>query len=92
MNSKNKGRDVEDRALDVHEVRLVADLRIMHSKVDELHQIVMNLQRRHDSEDVINYADQRVLVDDIQRVDEIYLWFVGLKEEAQRRKNAKRKA
>jgi len=69
------------RWLDVDEVRLVSDLRIMHSKVDELYQIVANLKRRHGRSDVHRYADQPVLNEDIARVDEIYLWFVSLKEE-----------
>ena len=92
MKSRNKGLEVEARALDIEEIRLVADLRIMHAKVDELYQIVMNLQRRHDMADIQNYADQPVLAEDIQHADEIYLWFVGLKEEAQRRIAKKRKA
>jgi hypothetical protein len=58
----------------------------MHSKVDELHQIVQDLKRRHSEESVINYADQAVLAENIDRVDEIYLWFISLKE--QRRKRA----
>jgi len=73
-------------SLDIEEVRLVSDLRIMHSKVDELHQIVHNLKRRHNKDSVFNYADHTVLSEDIDRVDEIYLWFVALKE--QRRKRA----
>jgi hypothetical protein len=78
--------NVQDRWLDIQEVRLVSDLRIMHSKVDELDQIVRNLKRRHNEESVIAYADHEVLAEDIDRVDEIYLWFVSLKE--QRRKRA----
>jgi hypothetical protein len=91
MNSKNKGRDVENRALDIDEIRLVSDLRIMHSKVDELFHVVENLKRRHDFTDIVSYADQDVLTDDIDRVDKIYLWYVRLKEEAQRQ-TRKRKA
>jgi hypothetical protein len=30
----------------------------------------------------VRYADQPVLTDDIQKIDEIYLWFVKLKEES----------
>jgi len=79
-------KNVQDRWLDIEEVRLVSDLRIMHAKVDELHQIVQNLKRRHNEGSVVNYADQAVLAEDIDRVDKIYLWFVSLKE--QRRKSA----
>jgi hypothetical protein len=73
------------RALTVDEIRVVADLRIMHSKVDELYQVCKILQQRHHEGDVINYADKRVLPEDIRKVDELYLWFVKLREEAERR-------
>jgi len=80
---KNKRNDqpLRDRWLDVDEVRLVSDLRIMHSKVDELYHMVANLKRRHPITDIRKYADQPVLNEDITRVDEIYLWFVSLKEQ-----------
>ena len=84
MKSKFKDIPVEGRALDIEEVRIVADLRIMHAKVDELHQIVQNLKRRHSQADIHKYADQPVLSEDIARVDELYLWFLSLKEESQR--------
>ena len=85
MKSKFKDIPVEGRALDIEEVRIVADLRIMHAKVDELHQIVENLKRRHSQADIHKYADQPVLGEDIARVDELYLWFLSLKEEGSRR-------
>jgi hypothetical protein len=85
MKSKFKDIPVEGRALDIEEVRIVSDLRIMHSKVDELHQIVQNLKRRHSQADIHKYADQPVLSEDIARVDELYLWFLSLKEESTRR-------
>lgn len=85
MKSKFKDIPIEGRALDIDEVRIVADLRIMHSKVDELHQIVQNLKRRHSQADIHKYADQPVLSEDIARVDELYLWFLSLKEEGARR-------
>jgi hypothetical protein len=79
--------DVSERWLDVNEVRLIADLRIMHSKVDELYQVVTNLKRRHDDDAIHKYADQPVLSEDIDRVDELYMWFLRLKE--QKRRNVK---
>ena len=79
--SEHTERPTPDRWLDIDEVRLVSDLRIMHSKVDELYQIVANLKRRHSGSDIHKYADQPVLNEDIARVDEIYLWFVSLKEQ-----------
>jgi hypothetical protein len=75
----------DGRPLDIDEIRLVSDLRIMHSKVDELYQIVSNLKRRHNEADVRRYADEPILEEDISRVDQIYLWFVSLKEEGLRR-------
>lgn len=71
--------------LDIDEIRVVADLRIMHSKVDELFQIVANLKRRHNESDIRRYADEPILEEDISRVDQIYLWFVSLKEAGLRR-------
>ena len=82
MNPKRTPQALEDHALTIEEVRLVSDLRIMHAKVDELHQIVSALKHRHDEPAIVKYADQPVLTDDIHRVDEIYLWFVRLKEES----------
>jgi hypothetical protein len=82
MNPKRSSHPVEDRWLTIDEVRTVSDLRIMHSKVDELYQIVNALKLRYDEAATIKYADQPVLTEDIRKVDEIYLWFVRLKEEA----------
>jgi hypothetical protein len=73
--------------LNIEEVRLVSDLRIMHSQVDELHQIVDNLKRRHSHKDIFHYAGAEVLADNIRRVDETYLWFVNLKEETERQRD-----
>ncbi|HZQ91300.1 MAG TPA: hypothetical protein VFA60_05870 [Terriglobales bacterium] len=69
------------RPLDIDEVRLVADLRIMHSKVEELYQVVMRLKQRHPESDIRKYADQSALETDIHEVDQIYLWLIGLKKE-----------
>ena len=83
--SPHSDQPARGRWLDIDEVRLVADLRIMHSKVDELYHVISNLKRRHSGADIHKYADQPVLNEDIARADEIYLWFVSLKE--QREKN-----
>ena len=74
-------RDVNDRWLDVEEIRLVSDLRIMHSKVSDLYQAMQSIRSRHPETSVLMYADQRLLSEDIGRVDEIYLWYVKLKDE-----------
>ena len=74
-----------ERGLDIEEVRLVSDLRIMHSKVNELYELVRALQRRHGEAAIHKYADAILLSSDISRVDDIYLWFVKLKESQQRR-------
>ena len=82
---KQSNQPLSERWLDVNEVRLIADLRVMHSKVDELYQIVTNLKRRHDDDDIHKYADQPVLSEDIDRVDEMYMWFLRLKEQGRQR-------
>lgn len=49
MSDKNHAaKNVTGRWLEIDEVRLVSDLRIMHAKVDELYLLVQNLKRRHD--------------------------------------------
>jgi hypothetical protein len=80
MYKKPTENHADGRDLSIDEVRLVSDLRIMHAKVDELFQIVSNLKRRHNESSVRLYADEPVLEEDISRVDQIYLWFVSLKE------------
>jgi len=76
MSKLNKGAQLE-----VNEVRLIADLRIMHAKVHELFEIVTVLKRGREDIEIRRYADHAMLEKDIQRVDDIYLWFVSLKEE-----------
>lgn len=76
-----KKTSVDERFLRIEEIRVVADLRIMHSKVNELYQVVSVLKRRHPEMAIREYADHKMLDDDIKRVDEIYLWFIGLKEQ-----------
>ena len=76
MNPKQSQQNVEGRWLEVEEVRL------MHAKVADLHQFVGFLKRHHNEAALVKYADQPVLTEDIQQVDEIYLWFVKLKEES----------
>jgi hypothetical protein len=82
MNKKTE--EPTERWLDIEEVRLVSDLRIMHAKVNELFEIVVALKTRYDEQEIRRYADQPILDRDIARVDEIYLWFLRLKEEGLR--------
>jgi hypothetical protein len=82
MEAKRTQEPVVDRWLTIEEMRIVSDLRIMHAKVAELYHLVTALKERHDESDIVKYADQPVLTKDIQMVDEIYLWFVKVKEEA----------
>ncbi|MBV9479275.1 MAG: hypothetical protein JO249_00775 [Acidobacteria bacterium] len=82
MNPKHSQQKVEGRWLEIEEVRVVSDLRIMHSKVADLHQLVQFLKQHHDETAIVKYADQPILTEDIQQVDDIYLWFVKLKEES----------
>jgi hypothetical protein len=42
------------------------------------------LTKRYEESSIRRYADQAMLDKDIQRVDEIYLWFLKLKEEGLR--------
>jgi hypothetical protein len=72
------------QGLNIEEVRLISDLRIMHAKVYELFEIVSVIKRRHDENSIRRFADQATLGQDIKRVDEIYLWFIGLKEDGLR--------
>ena len=74
----------DDRPLSMDEVRIVSDLRIMHAKVDDLFHLVEQLKHRYDEAAVHTYADKPLLSQDIERVDEIYLWFVKLREERDR--------
>lgn len=85
--SEHAEKPTRDRWLDIDEIRLVSDLRIMHAKVDELYHVVANLKRRHSGADIHKYADQPVLNEDIARADEIYLWFVSLKEQRDKSEN-----
>lgn len=82
MNPERTHQPVDNRWLTIEETRIVSDLRVMHSKVDELYHLVAALKQRHDESDIVKYADQPILTEDIRKVDEIYLWFVKLKEEA----------
>jgi hypothetical protein len=82
MHPKRAQQPVSDRWLTIEETRIVSDLRIMHAKVDELYQLVDALRKRHSEADIVKYADQPILTEDIRKVDEIYLWFVKLKEES----------
>ncbi len=86
IRSDRTTESIEGRWLDIDEIRLISDLRVMYSKVDELFHIVAALKRRHLGADVHRYADQEVLTENISRIDEIYHWFLTLKEEARRRK------
>ena len=79
----------EGRPLSIEEVRVVADLRIMHSKVDELFHLIEQLKQRYEEADIDLYSDHQLLTQDIGRVDEIYLWFVKLREERDRQASAR---
>ena len=74
----------DGRWLDIEEVRLVSDLRIMHAKVKELHHIVSILQDGFEESEICKYSDSLLLDENINMVDEIYLWFVRLKEQRSR--------
>jgi hypothetical protein len=77
---KTPNKPLPMRGLTIDEIRLVSDLRVMHAKVDDLFQVIENLKVRHGAEDIRRYSDRKVLDENIQKVDEIYLWFLKLKE------------
>ncbi len=68
----------------IHETRIIADLRIMHSMVSQLYHHIRDLHQRYAEADIIAYADQELLSLDIRRNDATYQFFVSLAE--QRRK------
>ena len=70
--SRHTDQPVRDRWLDIDEIRLISDLRVMHAKVDELYQIVANLKRRHSGADIHKYADQPEIFE-----LSIYSWTIG---------------
>jgi hypothetical protein len=71
---------VSGRWLEVEEVRLIADLRVMHAKVQELFFIIDGLRRRHSPEALALYFDEPVLVNDVRMVDDVYQWYLDLRE------------
>jgi len=81
---KKMGKSSNEPGLNIDQVRLISDLRIMHAKVYELFEIVSVIKKRHDESSIRRFSDQSMLDQDIKRVDEIYLWFVRLKEEGLR--------
>ena len=87
MNSRESQQpSVHGRWLEIEEVRIIADLRVMHAKVNELHHMMATLKERYDETEIVRYSDQKLLTHEIQQVDEIYLWFLKLKEEQRRKK------
>ncbi len=65
----------------IHETRIVADLRIMHSMVSQLYHHIRDLHQRYTEPDIIAYADQQLLTIDIKRNDETYQFFASLSEQ-----------
>lgn len=81
MDAPQSLKNATERSLEIGEVRLISDLRIMHSKVDELYHVVSSLQHHHNEAAIYKYADPPLLAEDIQKVEKIYMWFIALKEE-----------
>lgn len=81
MTKSGRGKEGPPQTASIEDVRLIADLRIMHAKVFELYEIVSVIKHRHDEAAIRRCADQEMLDQDIQRADELYLWFLKLKEE-----------
>jgi len=72
--------DIAGRWLNVDEIRVIADLRIMHSKVSELKSIVSSLRARYDARDVVEYSEETILAENIARMHEVYLLYLALKK------------
>ncbi|HEY0565809.1 MAG TPA: hypothetical protein VGC88_09505 [Terriglobales bacterium] len=72
---------LENRSLNVEEIRLVGDLRYMHNRVLELIALVREIRERHPTTDVVRYADRPLLELDIQRVDEAYQYYLDIRQE-----------
>ena len=53
----------------------------MHAKVYELFEVVSVIKKRHEENSIRRCSDHAMLDQDIKRMDDIYLWFVRLKEE-----------
>lgn len=70
-------------SLDIDEIRLIA---ICASCTPKWMNCTISsptlTKSRHNAVSIHEYADQPVLAEDIARVDEIYLWFLRLKERA----------
>jgi hypothetical protein len=86
QDSRLNALPLENRAPNVQEIRLIADLRFMHNRVLELIAFVDELKSRHDVGEIVKYADEPLLLLDIQRVDHAYQYYLDLKEELERRK------
>jgi flagellar assembly factor FliW len=65
----------------VDEVRLVADLRIMHARVYEIYNVCNMIRSRHTEKKVVEYADPMVLNDDIQKMQQVSNWFLQVQGE-----------
>ena len=61
-------------------VELQTDLRILHAKVGELFQIVQQVRKHFEVDQVLTTADTRQLAKNIDHMDEVYRWFADLKK------------
>ncbi len=55
---RNRDKHKSD-SLMIAEVRVIADLRIMHAKFDELYQLTTALKQRHQYSDIVAYGQSR---------------------------------
>jgi hypothetical protein len=76
----NPIQPVSGRWLEVEEIRLIADLRVMHAKVEELFFIVDSMRRRHSGDALALYFDEPVLMNDVRLIDDVYQWYLDLRE------------
>lgn len=65
----------------LEEIRIIADLRILHAKVFEVFQACNMLRSRHTEKRILQYADQAVVQDDIKKMQLLYQWFMRIQNE-----------
>jgi hypothetical protein len=71
---------MEMENLTLEEIRLVADLRLLHSAANNLLGIIGQIKTRHSQAKVEELADPIALLVTVREVQEATDWLVGLKQ------------
>ncbi len=56
------------------DTKMIADIRVLHSKIQELHHGVDTLRKRYPDQDLIRYADIDQVEDDAEKLRQIHTW------------------